>query len=97
MNLEPSSKMDTTQNQPFLTAVLRVLNANHTGYSLTVPAVCHLVERFGFPDATDSETEDALDCLERRNLIFEVPNRLNPADRLWRITRFGTARPHQDI
>jgi hypothetical protein len=83
--------MTSDQKELFRVAVLRVFAANKTRFGLGLPAVAHLATLFGFTDVAPEETAEAVEYLEHKQLLAEVPKTISPENRAWRITPAGVA------
>lgn len=83
--------MTEEQKALFRKAILRVLDANRTRFGLGLPAVGHLTVQFGFASPKSDELADAMDYLEKKELVEEVLKSVNRSNRCWRITEKGIA------
>ena len=83
--------MNTEQRELFRLAILRVFNTNRTRFGLGVEAARHLAGLFGFVFPGREETAEAIEYLAAKALLAEVPKRLSPENRVWRITTAGIA------
>ncbi len=72
-------------------ALLRVLDANRTRFGLGLPAIGHLVAPYGFESVKSEALADAVDYLEKHQLVEEVLKTVNRSNRCWRITDLGIA------
>ena len=81
--------MTNDQRELFRTALLRILDANHTRFGLTVQALCHLMPVFGFFKSKPDEAERELEYLKDKGHVALVPKPISPENRAWRITAEG--------
>lgn len=72
-------------------AILRTFEANNTRFGLQVPAVCHALGIFGFPDAPRAAVQDEIEYLVGKGLVEEVLKQISKENRAWRITQAGIA------
>jgi hypothetical protein len=81
--------MINQQRELFRTALLRILDANHTRFGLTVQALCHLMPVFGFFKSKPDEAEKEIAYLEDKGYIALVTKPISPENAAWRITAAG--------
>ena len=81
--------MNAEQRELFRTALLRVLDANHTRFGLGIQALEHLIAHFGFPNPAIRDLERELQYLNDKAHIVAVYKDISPENRTWRITAAG--------
>jgi len=84
-----SKEMNAQNRELFRLALLRLLDANHTRFGLTVPALCHLLPMFGFARANPEMTEAEIEYLADKGQVALVFKPISPENRAWRITAEG--------
>ncbi|HSM84605.1 MAG TPA: hypothetical protein VLT16_00580 [Candidatus Limnocylindrales bacterium] len=83
--------MNAEQKELFRKGILRVLEANNTRFGLGVPAVCHSLAVFGFPDPSAADVQDGIEYLAGKGLVDEVMKYISRENRAWRISQKGIA------
>jgi hypothetical protein len=81
--------MNTEQRELFRLALLRVLDANHTRFGLSLSALGHLVATFGFPNPQLRQLERELQYLEDKSHVASMVKSVSPENAAWRITAEG--------
>jgi hypothetical protein len=83
--------MTSEQRELLQRAMLRVFQTNNSRFGLGVPAVCHGLTVYGFPDPDAEVVKDEIGYLEGKGLLEEVLKKISRENRAWRITGEGLA------
>lgn len=87
--MSKSTSMSPEQRELLQVAILRVLDANHTRFGLSLDAVTLHASSFGFARVTRQEVETELEYLEGKGLAETAGKVLEPANRAWKRTAAG--------
>lgn len=81
--------MNGQRREQLQTAILTVLDANHTRFGLGRDAIALHAAHFGFPKLSPDEVETELEYLQEKGLVAGVGKILEPANRSWVRTAAG--------
>jgi hypothetical protein len=77
------------QREVLQVAILRVLDANHSRFGLSLDAVTLHVSGYGFPRITRDDVDVELEYLMGKQLVETANKTLEPANRAWKRTAAG--------
>lgn len=81
--------MNADQREIFRSALLRVLEANHTQFGLTALSLAIHVGAYGFPGQGEDVVRVEVQYLEDKGFAAPVHKNISPENRAWRITATG--------